>query len=236
MVCLIVLKSFWIVSPSCGKSRISPDIHTSICRSNAFECSLDFDFWDDFCSSKLGIIIIALNAMSFKGESCNHSFISLVGYSINYFLARPDRNKNKLFFQYTIFGRLVTGFPQISNCHILRIYIVPLVFQCSPEDWLSSRVFSSVTMTVSLTVELIFSDWHDLRCWLNPQSVWKHLLHIVHWYDSWTVYWLSLTILAGVRHDILVLSSSDNHFDFECIFMCFKHLIKIVDFIVFILR
>ena len=72
------LKSFWIVSPLCSKCRISPDVHKSIRHSNAFKCSLDLDFWDGFCSNKLGIIIIALNAVSFKDESCSYSFISLV--------------------------------------------------------------------------------------------------------------------------------------------------------------
>ena len=37
------LKSFWIVSPSCIKSRIPPNVR-SIRRSSAFKCSLDFDF------------------------------------------------------------------------------------------------------------------------------------------------------------------------------------------------
>ena len=37
-------KFFWIVSPSCSKSRIYPDAHKPLRRSNAFKCSLDFDF------------------------------------------------------------------------------------------------------------------------------------------------------------------------------------------------
>ena len=31
------------------------------------------------------------------------------------------------------FRRLVTGFPQIGNCHISPIYIVPLVLGCFPK-------------------------------------------------------------------------------------------------------
>ena len=37
------LKSFWIISPPCSKSKISPDVHKSIRRSNAFKGVLDFD-------------------------------------------------------------------------------------------------------------------------------------------------------------------------------------------------
>ena len=40
-----------------------------------------------------------------------------------------------------------------------------------PKDWSSSRVFSSVTVTVSLRVELIFLYWNDLRCWFNSRFV-----------------------------------------------------------------
>ena len=125
-----VFDGFWIFSPSCSKSKISPDNHKTICRANAFKCSLDFDKW----------------------------------------------------------------------------------------------------------AQLIFLYWHDLRCWLNPRFVRKRLSDIVHWYDSCTVFWLSLTILSGVKFDILVLSSSNNQFDCECIFMCFRYLLKTVDFIVFISR
>ena len=38
------LEAFWIVSPSCSDCRIFHDFHKSIWRSNAFKCSLDFDF------------------------------------------------------------------------------------------------------------------------------------------------------------------------------------------------
>ena len=127
------LKSFWIVTPSCSKSRISPDVHNSIGHSNTFKDSLDFDFWDGFCSSKLDIIKIALNSMSFKDESCNHSFISLVFSSINYFPARSDGNRNEFFFSNILsFPRLATEFPHVGSCYTFPIYIVLLVFRCSP--------------------------------------------------------------------------------------------------------
>ena len=80
------LKSFWILSPSCSKFRISSNVHKSVRWSNVFKCSLDFHFWDGFCSSKLCIIIIASNAM--------------VVSSINCFPARSDGNRNKFFFDY----------------------------------------------------------------------------------------------------------------------------------------
>ena len=54
--------------------------------------------------------------------------------------------------------------------------------------------------------------------------------------DSWIVFWLSLTVLSDVKLDIFVLSSCNNHFDSEFIFMCFQHLLKTVDFILFISR
>ena len=84
-------RSFWVIFPSRSDSRISPYIHKPIRRPNAFKCYQDFDFWDGFCSSKLGIIIISLNAVSFIGESCNHPFISLVVSSINCLPARPKQ-------------------------------------------------------------------------------------------------------------------------------------------------
>ena len=59
---------------------------------------------------------------------------------------------------------------------------------------------------------------------------------ITNYLDSWIVFWLSLTVLSDVKLDIFVLSSSNNQFDSECIFMCFRHLLKTVDFILFISR
>ena len=79
-------------------------------------------------------------------------------------------------------------------------------------------------MKVSLTVKLKFLDWHNLRCWLNPRFEQKCLLHIVHWCYSWTVLWLALTILSGMKLDILLVSSSNNQFDSKFIFMCLKYL------------
>ena len=70
---------------------------------------------------------------------------------------------------------------------------------------------------------MVFLDWNDLRWWFNPRFVQKRLSHIVHWYDSRIVFWLSLTVLSGVKLEILVLNSSKNQFDFKYMFMCFKY-------------
>ena len=110
----------------------------------------DFDVWNGFCSSKLGIIIIALNALSFKGESCNHSFISLVVSSINYFLRVRMVKEINSFSSILGFRRLVAGFPQIGNCHIFPHLHRTSSVSMFPKDWLSSRVFSSVAVAVSL--------------------------------------------------------------------------------------
>ena len=58
LVVLSLLRLFLrhVLNPGCPLIR----------RSNAFKYSLDFDFWYGFCSSMLGITIIALNAMFFK--------------------------------------------------------------------------------------------------------------------------------------------------------------------------
>ena len=74
---LIDFKLLWIVSASFSKSSNSPEAHNSMKRSSAFWWSLDFDFFEGFFNKRLGNIIIALNAISFNGEPCICSLISL---------------------------------------------------------------------------------------------------------------------------------------------------------------
>ena len=60
-----VFKSFSILSPSNSDSSISLYVHWSMHCSNAFKWSLEFSFWHGFWRTKLGIVMIALNAVSF---------------------------------------------------------------------------------------------------------------------------------------------------------------------------
>ena len=68
------LKLFWILLAFFNNSSQLPDIHDSRL-SKAFKWSLAFEFFEGFCRRRFGIIIIALNAISFKGNLCNCSFI-----------------------------------------------------------------------------------------------------------------------------------------------------------------
>ena len=97
-VVLLVFKHFWIVSSSFSDSAGSTDSQCSTLLSNALRSSFDFDFCESFCSSRFGVTIIALNAISFRGESCRHLFISLETSSINFLPTFPDGSKKRFFF------------------------------------------------------------------------------------------------------------------------------------------
>ena len=101
VVLLVVFIFFWIVPLSFYSSMNSPDTHNSSLHSKAPKWSFDFDFCESFCSSKHGITIIALNAISFSGESCSRSLINLETSLINFCPAFPDDNRNKFFLQNT---------------------------------------------------------------------------------------------------------------------------------------
>ena len=101
---LDTLKSFWMVSVSFNNSMISPACHGFIRFSKDVKWSFDFDFREGFCKRRPGITIIALNGISFNGDSRIHSFISRDISSMKLFPASPDGNKNRFFFQYTIFS------------------------------------------------------------------------------------------------------------------------------------
>ena len=91
---------FWIVSLSLTVPYFSwlPQFQSSF---QSSQISFDFDFCEGFCSSKLGITIIALNTISFSGKSCSHSLINLEISPINFLPAFPDGNRNRFFLQNT---------------------------------------------------------------------------------------------------------------------------------------
>ena len=101
---LDTLKSFWMVSVSFSNSMISPACHGFIRFSKDVKWSFHFDFREGFCKRRPGMTIIALNAISFNGDSCIHSFINRDISSMKLFPSSPDGNKNRFYFQYTIFS------------------------------------------------------------------------------------------------------------------------------------
>ena len=113
---LDTLKSFWMVSASFNNSIISPACHSFILFSKDIKWSFDFDFREGFCKRRPGINIIALNTISFNGNLRIHSFISR-------FPACPDGNKNRFFFQYTIFCKREIDFSQTNDLDNCPIYI-----------------------------------------------------------------------------------------------------------------
>ena len=82
-------------SASFNNSMISPACHSSNWFSNDFKWSFDFGFREGFCNRRLAITITALNAISFNGDSCIHSFISLEISSMKFLSACPY-GKNSL--------------------------------------------------------------------------------------------------------------------------------------------
>ena len=83
------------------------------------------------------------------------------------------------FFNIQSFCRLVVDFLQIGNCHILPIYIVPLMFQCSPKICYLVECFH-LSVTVSRPGTIIrgqFSSRAIVLERLRPQDL-KYLKHM----------------------------------------------------------
>ena len=87
---------------SCNSSLRSPSCHIFNLRSRAFRWSFDFEDFDGFCNKRLGMIITALNATSFKGESSTQAFNRRVISSMYFFPAFPEGNIKIFFLHMTI--------------------------------------------------------------------------------------------------------------------------------------
>ena len=74
-------------------STTPPACHSFIRFSKDVKSSFDFDFREGFFKRRSGITIIALNAISFNGDSRIHSFTSREISSLKLFPACPDGNK-----------------------------------------------------------------------------------------------------------------------------------------------
>ena len=127
---LVAFILFWIVSLSFNSSMTSPDSHNSNLCSKALKWSFDFDFCEGFCSSKLGITIIALNAISFSGESRSYSLINLETSPITFLSAFPVGNRNGFFSETRQFHKLVISsfethdlctFPRCTSRSVLKV-------------------------------------------------------------------------------------------------------------------
>ena len=129
-----------MVSASFNNSMISPVCHSFSRLSNDFKWSFDFDFREGFCKMRLGITIIALKAITFNGDWCIHSFISLEISSMKFFPACPDGNENRFFFQYTVFSK-ARDFSQTNNLDNWAIYIAVMELKYQESQFLNHQMF-----------------------------------------------------------------------------------------------
>ena len=130
-----------MISASFNSSMISPACHSFIRFSNGFKWSFDFHFRNSFCKRRLDINLIALNAISFNGDSYIHS-PSVEILSIKFFPACLDGNKNRFFFPYTIFFcKREIDFSQTNNLSNWLIYIAEMELKYEGSQYLNHQMF-----------------------------------------------------------------------------------------------
>ena len=123
----------------------------------------DFDICEYFWSSRFGISIIALNTISFKGESCSYSFINLKISSTNFLSAFPDGSKKDFSSKTLIFRKLKIGVFQNPNHFTFPIYISRIVRLSSivTEFWLDASTFNTSWAYLEY-LRVLFLVWHVL--------------------------------------------------------------------------
>ena len=130
---------------------------------------LAFEFFESFCRRRFGITIMTLNAISFKGDSCNHSFINFVVSSMYCFPPFPDGKRNKFFFQYITCSYTVDTFvsnmqegqlPHVQDfCGALDVVVLPVAF-------VDVSIHSCLSFAGSHSLPMFCL--RDRSCWFKP--------------------------------------------------------------------
>ena len=158
---LMWCKHDWIVPPSHESLPIFPLIHKSVLLSSAFRWSFALYGLLSFWRRRLGMICIALKAISLSGELFVHPFISFIVSLIYFLAAAPVGSMNKFSFQKAIrsyASRFLDNSHKFRSPHLMFVYssltISPAFWRCcvSAVLWKSFAALELAGWRLSMTI------------------------------------------------------------------------------------